>query len=306
LKNPSETQIQSLVLLLGISGAGKSTASKIIADMGYYTIENFPVDLLDQLTELMQQAPQRFARTSLLLDTDNQSEPEELLNSINKLEKETKNLRIVFFDCSTEAIIRRYSETRRPHPGFDSATDRSLEDTVARERSRLQLLKDKTHSVIDTSNLTIHQLKRELHRTLEDIANPTSSLLHLNFLSFGFKHGIPRDCDLVIDVRFLQNPHFIEKLQPLTGLDPHVSKFVLESEHCEQFLHRYTELLNFLLPLYIKEGKSYLNIGIGCTGGQHRSVAISEELFRRIKNEDVNISVKHRDLPTERIINIGS
>jgi len=290
------SQIESLILILGISGAGKSSAGKVVADMGYYTIENFPVDLLDHLIGLIKESPKRFLRTALLLDTDNKSEPAALLESIEKLHSEVKSLKIIFLDCSTEAIIRRYSETRRPHPGFDSSTDRSLEDTIARERSRLQLLKDRAHSVLDTSNLTIHQLKHDLRVILEEIAASPECKLHLNFLSFGFKHGIPRDCDLVIDVRFLQNPHFVERLKPLTGLDPTVSSFVLESNHCQEFLEHYTNLLNFLLPLYIREGKSYLNIGVGCTGGQHRSVAIAQELAQGIKSENVRMSVKHRDI----------
>jgi len=290
------SQIESLILILGISGAGKSSAGKVVADMGYYTIENFPVDLLDHLIGLIKKSSKRFLRTALLLDTDNKSEPAALLGSIEKLHSEVKSLKIIFLDCKTEAIIRRYSETRRPHPGFDSSTDRSLEDTIARERTRLQLLKDRAHSVLDTSNLTIHQLKIDLRAILEEIAASPECKLHLNFLSFGFKHGIPRDCDLVIDVRFLQNPHFVERLKPLTGLDPTVSSFVLESNHCQEFLEHYTKLLNFLLPLYIREGKSYLNIGVGCTGGQHRSVAIAQELARGIQSDNVRMSVKHRDI----------
>ncbi len=285
--------IASLIIVTGLSGAGKSTAMDLLSDSGYYVVDNLPVPLLESFLNFSMQSGERFKHTALLLDVDSQ-ESRSLLLPL--LKDPPASLKIVFLDADTPAIVRRYSETRRPHPGFDPAKDRTLEDTIQRERARLQPIKEIANLVLDTSAFNVHALKRELRGFLSTLGTEGGRTMRINFLSFGFKRGIPLDCDLIVDVRFLRNPHFVDELREKDGRDPPVREYVFQSPEAQEFVKRYGELLGFLLPKYQFEGKAYLNIGIGCTGGKHRSVAIAEALSGTIDASNYLVSVKHRDL----------
>ena len=297
--------IKQLVLLAGLSGAGKSSALATLEDLGSYAVDNLPVPLIPYFLEFTKSAPSRFAHLSLLLDIDSPEKVRDLLRFLDAAPELEGRLWIIFLDAATQHIIRRYSETRRPHPGFDAIRDKTLEDTIQRERTLLMPLKERAQVVIDTSSLTVHGLKREIINFHESLGDTSPTRLLVNFLSFGFKSGIPLDCDLVVDVRFLPNPHFVEGLREKNGRDPEVANFLKVLPDVTQFIERYAELLKFLLPRYAAEGKAYLNVGIGCTGGKHRSVYIAEELCTRLRpfseemGESVALSVKHRDLGLE-------
>lgn len=292
----SLSHIKSLVLVAGVSGAGKSTAIDFLSDLGFYKIDNLPVGLLKDFLELSRRSPEKFSHTALLLDIESRQKLEQLLSILKSFGPRPKNLQIVFLDCDDQSIVRRYSETRRPHPNFDPTRDQTLQDSIKRERNRLISLKEIASLVVDTSNQSIHELKRKLKEFVDGLPGMQSKSMRINFLSFGFKHGIPLDCDLIVDLRFLPNPHFVDDLREKTGLDKQVAKYVLKSKDAQQFLKKYAELLKFLIPRYIDEGKAYLNIGVGCTGGKHRSVVMAQELSRSFKNSSWLISVKHRDL----------
>lgn len=268
----------------------------LLEDCGYFGVDNLPVPLLNSFLELSRSAPERYARTALLLDVDSQDSRAQLLPLIGTAGSRPSNLRVIFLDADTRSIVRRYSETRRPHPGFDPAKDKSLEETIQRERARLQPIKEAADLVLDTSSMNIHALKRELRDFLQNLGTVSARSMLVNFLSFGFKRGTPIDCDLIVDVRFLKNPHFIEDLREQDGRDQPVRDYVFSSPDAAEFVKRYAELLSFLLPKYQFEGKAYLNIGVGCTGGKHRSVAIAEALSKTIDPSRYLVSVKHRDI----------
>jgi RNase adapter protein RapZ len=298
--SPSLDHISSLVLIAGMSGAGKSTASHCLADMGYFVLDNLPVPLFSAFLDFSCSAPDKFARTALLLDIDAEQEQGEFLALLKGLPPAAKRIELVFLDCQTDTIVRRYSETRRPHPGFNPRQDSTLQDAIQREREKLLPLQEAASLRIDTSDMTVHGLKRELKAFVDGLGCTTQRTMRVNFLSFGFKYGIPADCDLVIDVRFLPNPYFIKGLRSQSGLDPEAQSYVLSNPDASKFIEYYIQLLQFLLPKYIFEGKSYLNIGVGCTGGRHRSVAIAEALCARIDKTQHLTSVKHRDIDKER------
>jgi len=285
-----------LILVTGVSGAGKTTALDAFSDMGFFAVYNLPVSLLSNFVKLAQGTNQKFRRSALRLEIEAEQGYESLSQILKSLEKTDIIVETIFLDCSAETAIKRYSETRRPHPAYDSSQDQSIADTVKRERLRLLPFKENANQVIDTSQLTVHDLKRELKSFTKNLSVKEQHRVRVNFLSFGFKHGLPRDCDIVIDVRFLPNPNFIEGLKELSGRDQPVIDYIDKIDDFSEFLERYSDLLNFLLPKYIFEGKSYLNIGVGCTGGRHRSVAIAEKLAKRVQSDEAVITVKHRDI----------
>lgn len=293
--------ISSLILITGVSGAGKSSVLHALADLGYYTIDNLPVSLLKTFFEFSNTPQDKFRNTALLLDVYSEDEQSELLEIIKELrrEQETK-VDLLFLDCNTETVLKRYSETRRPHPAFVAGRDNSLIDTINAERNRLIPFKELATLVLDTSDLTIHALRRKVREYVDNKHNTRSTTLTVSFISFGFKNGIPRECDLIADVRFIPNPYFVEGLRKQCGLDEPVRDFVLKQESTIEFINRYTDLLKFLLPHYVFEGKAYLSVGIGCTGGKHRSVAIAEELAKRLSDPAYLITVQHRDLQIEK------
>jgi RNase adapter protein RapZ len=293
--------IGSLILVAGVSGAGKSIAVDALSDLGFYTIENLPVPLLPSFLDLTAKAPERFVQTALCLDIDSRDKQEQLLAMLKSSGQPSGKVQLIFLDCKSEVIVKRYGQTRRPHPGFDSQKDKTLEDAIVREKKRLFALREIADLVIDTSELTVHDLAREIKAFVEK-RSPQAALrtIRMNFLSFGFKHGLPIDCDLVMDVRFLLNPYFVESLQKKSGLDAEVVDYIMQTPAANEFLSRYLDLIESLLPQYVFSGKTYLNVGIGCTGGRHRSVAIAEQLAQkmrlRLPEDRYLVSVKHRDL----------
>jgi UPF0042 nucleotide-binding protein len=291
----SFSHFDSLLILSGVSGGGRSTALQCLSDMGFYALDNLPVGLFSSFIELTKSAPLKFSRTALTLDADFDNGARDLIPLLDSI-NDHNQVRILFFDCDTNVLLRRYSETRRPHPGFNSAVDSTLEDTVHRERALLELIRLRAHLILDTSDLTVHDLKREVRAFAEALTRSPKQTVRVNFVSFGFKFGAPRDCDLLVDVRFLPNPYFVEHLREKTGKDLEVAKYVLESPDCDEFITKYQSMLQFLLPRYVLEGKSYINIGIGCTGGKHRSVALAERFAANLSLPGISAAVKHRDI----------
>lgn len=282
---------QRIIIIGGISGAGCSTALKALEDFHFATVGRLPVDLIDPYIKERKKDPK--TTVAIMPEIKSRQALDTLLKFIN--DNDRSQFQILFIDASDETIVRRYSETRRPHPDFARAEDKTLIDAIKRERRHLIGLREIANLIIDTTNLTVHDLKREISRFVE--SNYTSEAqITINFMSFGFKHGAPLDCDLVIDVRFLPNPFFDENLKTKTGLDEAVSSWVLNQPDTQEFLKLYSQLLRFLIPKYAVEGKAYLNIGVGCTGGRHRSVALVEELAKKMNFPKFKIAKCHRDL----------
>lgn len=290
------SHIDSLILIAGLSGAGKSSVQNALEDHGYLVVDNLPVALFSSLIESSRNEPEKYKRTALLMLVDSTSKQEALLLALKKLEAFKNKTEIIFLDCSTSIIIKRYSETRRPHPGFAPSRDGRLKDAIERERSRLAPIKELANLVIDTSTMNVHELRRRVGKFVENLPRAEKTSLRVNFTSFGFKYGLPRDCDLVADVRFLKNPYFVSELKEKTGLQKEVQDYVLKEKEAREFLTKYSDLLNFLIPNYIHEGKAYLNIGVGCTGGKHRSVTIAKELKKATDFSNCVVSVIHRDV----------
>lgn len=286
--------LESLVLITGLSGAGRSSAQRILSDLGYYAVDNLPLELLNEFLLFVDKNP-RFKKVALHVDLATKADRDLFLDVFAKLKK-LAAVTLLFIDCDTANLLKRYNETRRPHPGFEPVRDKTLEGTILRERKRYTPVGEIAHMRIDTSTLNIHQLKDKLTLFIDNLNIGTSHCLRVNFLSFGFKHGLPRNCDLVMDVRFINNPYFIERLREKTGLESDVKSFVLKQDVTISFFSRYLDLLNYLIPLYQAEGKAYINIGIGCTGGKHRSVVIAEELAKSILAKKILISTEHRDI----------
>ncbi|NBW40356.1 RNase adapter RapZ [bacterium] len=298
--------IESLVLLIGLSGAGKSSANRAFSDEGYYSIDNLPIALLPNFLSLSRSNPTRFKKTSVLLDIISEEQREQFIEFIEDLPQDSPSWQIIFLDTDSQTLQKRYSETRRPHPALSSnppptsennmsLSVTSLPEAIEWERTLLHPLKERASVIIDSSRLSPHDLRRQISSTIASFHKQQGRKLQVHFQSFGFKFGAPTDCDLIIDVRFLPNPHFDEQLRPLTGRDAPVKEYVLGSTVTQEFIERYLNLLEFLLPHYIHEGKAYLNIGIGCTGGKHRSVAIAQELAARLSSAQCDIRSTDRD-----------
>lgn len=290
------SHIDSLILIAGLSGAGKSSVQNALEDQGYLVVDNLPVALFSNLIEISKTEPEKYKRTALLMLVDNTAKQEALLLALKKLEQFQSKTEIIFLDCSTSIIIKRYSETRRPHPTFNPKKDGRLKDSIERERARLAPIKELANLIIDTSTMNVHELRRRVGVFVENLPRAEKTSLRVNFTSFGFKYGLPRDCDLVADVRFLKNPYFVSRLKKKTGLEKEVQDYVLKEKEAKEFIDKYSELLNFLIPNYIHEGKAYLNIGIGCTGGKHRSVTIAQKLTEATNFSNCVVSVIHRDV----------
>jgi len=280
------------VVLTGLSGSGKSQAIRALEDLGYFCVDNLPIALLPMLAELTLRARSEITRAAVVVDVREGRMLDELPRVFRRL-KGMRNLNpvLIFLDASDEVLVRRFSETRRPHP---LAPDRSAIEGIREERKRMRPLRRLADHVVDTSAMTVHEL-RHAFRGVEAGRGPGSQLV-VTILSFGFKHGIPVDSDLLFDVRFLPNPHFVPSLRPHTGRDREVRDFLDKSEATHEFLEHTQNLLRFLIPQYVAEGKTYLTIGIGCTGGRHRSVMIAEALRKSLADvRGVRLRVKHRD-----------
>lgn len=282
-----------IVLITGMSGAGKSTATKTLEDLGYFCIDNLPVMLLPKLLELVAHGTSdEVQRLAIVVDAREARFLEKTPAAIDEVRREGHSLEVVFFDCADEALMRRFSETRRRHP---LSPDGTVQDGIAAERQLLSALRALADQIIDTTRLNVHELRDAV--TAKFGGPGQDDKLNLTLLSFGFRNGIPPASDLVFDVRFLPNPYFVEGLKPHPGTDPRVKQWVLERPPAQEFLSRLESLLQFLVPQYRAEGKSYLTVSIGCTGGRHRSVALAEELARRLTEKHrANVKVTHRDV----------
>ncbi len=285
---------KELLVLTGMSGAGRSTVAHALEDLGWYVVDNLPPALLPQLAD---QAQDTQASLAVVVDVRGGKFFDELSSALDTLKKLSVPYRLLFLDATDQALVQRFESTRRPHPL--QGQDRIV-DGIARERAKLEEIRASADVVIDTSNLNVHQLEK---RTSEIFAAGMLSSLRINVLSFGYKYGIPVDSDLVLDCRFIPNPHWIPELRPLNGLDAPVSEKVLSSEGVADFVASYVSVIRKMIPGYFREGKKYVTIAIGCTGGKHRSVAIAEEIAKQLitVSPDLEISAHatHRDVGRE-------
>lgn len=281
-----------IVVLTGMSGSGKSTAIRALEDAGYFCIDNLPVLLVPRLTELAELGGSA-TRLGLVIDAREGTMLAEAPRVLADLRREGHEVAVLFLDASDESLQRRFSETRRRHP---LAPEGSVTEGLRRERQMLRELRLMADQVIDTSALTVHDLKREVQARFTEEGQQEPNL---TLLSFGYRYGVPPQADLMLDLRFLPNPYFVPELKGLTGLDPRVSRYVLEADGARDFLERVQSLCEFLFPRYQREGKAYLTVALGCTGGKHRSVALVEELLRRLRGAFPRIRARHRDIEKE-------
>ncbi len=277
------------VIVTGMSGAGKSSALKMLEDAGYFCVDNLPIQLIKKFAKLIVQGNQ--SRVALGIDIRSGQALKEMDSILKDMEQSDIPYEILYLDCTPEVLVKRYKETRRIHPLSGAGR---VEKGIALERERLAFLRQKANIIIDTSHLLTRDLKVQINKIyLED---EKFSNFYITILSFGFKYGIPADADLIFDVRFLPNPYYIPELKQKTGMDQEVSGYVMKSEAAIEFLNKLEDMLLFLIPHYINEGKNQLVIGIGCTGGRHRSVTLVNELSRRIGKTQYGIKVEHRDM----------
>lgn len=277
-----------LVIITGLSGSGKASALKAFEDLGYYCVDNLPVDLIPRFAELAVQSLET-RRTALVVDVREGSKLEKLPALVKSVRRMIPTM-VIFLEATDASLLRRFSETRRPHPfGSDSPVRSSL----SAERRRLKPIRAIADWVVDTSKFNVHELRAHLTERFQKKSSDKNILV--SCVSFGFKHGVPEDADLVFDVRFLPNPHFVPEFRPLTGRDPRVAKYIRSFPQTQEFINRISDLLVYLLPHYVREGKSYLTISFGCTGGQHRSVMIAEDVGKHLRKAGYRVKVVHRD-----------
>lgn len=283
----SVSHSKSLVVLSGLSGGGKSVAANTLEDLGYYTIDNLPLRLLDKFVELMLVYENELNKFALVIDSRSKNIDEAVAKI--KVLKDKYDAKIIFLHATEAVLVRRFKETRRRHPMGDNLTE-----AIQAEIEKLSPIREFADLAIDTSNLTIHELK---HQVEEFFSVDDESEMVITVQSFGFKYGLPQDSDLVFDVRFLKNPYFIESMRNRTGIEDDVSDYVMSDHNTKLFLKKLKEMLGFLIPNYIREGKKFLTVSIGCTGGKHRSVAIVEFIakYLRLKSR-IKVNIRHRDI----------
>ncbi len=280
------------VIITGMSGSGKSTALKMLEDAGYYCVDNLPVFLIEKFVDLLSMPNNEIEKVVLGLDVRAGQAFEEVAHLLQTLRGKGYPIEILFMDCADAVLIKRYKESRRLHP---VEPDGRIEDGVRKERILLEDIRKQADYVLDTSSLLTRELKSELDRIF--VEGEEYNSLMINIMSFGFKHGIPADVDLVFDVRFLPNPYYIDELKKKTGNDKEVRDYVMACEESNIFLEKLMDMLQFLVPNYVKEGKYRLVVAIGCTGGKHRSVTLANELYERMKNQgNYGITILHRDV----------
>lgn len=279
-----------LVLITGMSGSGKASVLKAFEDLGYYCVDNLPIELIPQFAELAVQSSE-IRRTALVVDVREGSKLEKLPGILKSIRRMIP-MKVVFLEASDAVLLRRFSETRRPHPlGADS----TVKSALKAERRHLSTIRRLADFVIDTSKFNVHELRASITQRFQQQSLQKGLLI--SCVSFGFRQGVPEDADLVFDVRFLPNPHFVPEFRPLTGRDKRVAKYIRSFPQTREFISRISALLVYLIPHYINEGKSYLTIAFGCTGGQHRSVMIAEDVAKRLRASDYRVKVVHRDSP---------
>lgn len=279
-----------LVIITGMSGAGKSSVLKMLEDAGYFCVDNLPIQLIYKFVQLTQNGAEKFENVALGVDIRSGQALEELTAILDKMDRDGYHYEILFLDASKDVLVKRYKETRRVHP---LSLSRRVEDGIEEEREKLEFIKKKADVILDTSRLLIRELKVEIDNIY--VNNKTYKNFFITILSFGFKYGIPMDSDLVFDVRFLPNPFYIGELKNLTGNEEPVRDYVMASPLSGAFLDKLEDMLLFLIPHYILEGKNQLVICIGCTGGKHRSVTLANELGRRMEHKEYSLKVEHRD-----------
>lgn len=280
-----------LVIITGMSGSGKASVLKAFEDLGFYCVDNLPVELIPQFAELVSGSEE--PRNAALVVDIREGERLDKLPAIVREIRQKYHASLVYLEASDDVLLRRYSETRRPHP---LGTGDSVQQSLRNERRRLEPIRKMAEVVIDTSKFNVHELRAHIHEVFRPEAPKPSTIL-VSTTSFGFKHGVPDDADLMFDVRFLPNPHFVPELRQFTGKDAKVAKYIRSFPQTQEFIERISDLLVYLLPHYIEEGKSYLTIAFGCTGGQHRSVMIAEEVSKRLAKAGFRVKVDHRDCP---------
>ena len=281
------------VIVTGMSGAGKITALKIFEDNGYYCVDNLPIDLIENFADLLFSQTSEKNKVAIGVDIRSGNYLDRINEVLENLRIKDQNYEILFLDCNNSTLIKRFKETRRSHPMGDAD---SVENEINTERKKLAFLRKQADYIIDTSNLLVRNLRTEIEKIF--VMNKEYRNLFVTIMSFGFKFGVPADCDLVFDVRFLPNPYYIPELKHKTGEDKEVQDFVLDSEVSKEFLEKLTDMVKFLIPNYIDEGKNQLVIGIGCTGGHHRSVTVAKELYKQLDSADAGygIRIAHRDI----------
>lgn len=283
-----------VAVVTGLSGAGRSTAAKCLEDLGWFVVDNLPPELISTMVELGAQASGAITKVAVVMDVRSRAFTDDLASIIKDLDARGYKPRVLFLEATDAVLIRRFEQVRRGHP---MQGDSRLVDGIAAERVLLEPLREEADLVLDTSALSVHELRAKIE---DAFGSETSTQTRVTVLSFGYKYGLPMDSDLVMDVRFLPNPFWIPELRDHTGLDGDVRNYVLGQEGAEDFLERYHELLRLIGAGYKREGKRYLTLAVGCTGGKHRSVAISEELAKRLSKEDgMAVKVVHRDLGRE-------
>ncbi|MDQ1355779.1 MAG: RNase adapter protein RapZ [Acidimicrobiaceae bacterium] len=279
------------LIITGLSGAGRSQAGATFEDLGWFVIDNMPTALITKVAELVTGGPETSAADRVALVVGRRAgQLHQLTDAVAQLRATTGNrVKLLFLEASDEVLVRRYEGTRRRHP---LSAAEGVAESIALERELLQPIRESADVIIDTTDLNVHQLRRRLIETF----TPTAETMQIQVVSFGFKHGVPLDVDTVFDCRFLPNPHWVDELRPLTGLDEPVRRFVLDQPSTNEFINRVDHLLGLVLPAYVTEGKSYLTIAVGCTGGRHRSVVLAEELVQRIGRYGFAPLVHHRDI----------
>ena len=280
-----------LVVVTGMSGSGKSTVMKMLEDSGYYCVDNLPVKLIDKFIDLVSEKNTELSKVAMGIDARSDLPFEEVEKTLSELRSQKLRIEILFLEADDRVLLKRYKESRRLHPlSFDG----SVEEGIEKERKLLEGIKKLSDYVIDTSNLLTRELKEEVDRIF--VEGKQYNSLMVNIVSFGFKNGIPQDADLVFDVRFLPNPFYVDSLKNLTGLDSAVQDYVMGYKEASEFLDMLENMLRFLIPNYVKEGKYQLVVAIGCTGGHHRSVTLANQLYERLKGGECGITIKHRDV----------
>jgi len=287
-------KLQSLVIITGMSGSGKHTAFNAFEDLGYFCVDNLPTSLISRLIQMSDAAGGELQELAIVIDVRLGEPLEGFEQLFGEIRQSHSNAKIIFVDASTEVLARRYGETRRLHP---LAQDTTLLEGIRAERKRLSSVRTLADLVIDTSDFSVHDLRDFIYQNFQ--RTDQEEVLNVSLVSFGFKHGIPHNSELVFDVRFLPNPYFVPDLKEQTGNDPSVAKYMLKQPETGEILGKIHDMLEYLLPKYSREGKKYLTISIGCTGGRHRSVLVANELQKRLNKKGRKINLIHRDLHSE-------
>ena len=279
-----------ITIISGLSGSGKSTALNTLEDLGFFCVDNLPVLLLPKFIELCQSSINDISKIGLVMDVREREFLREYPDMLDLLKTEGYRIELIFLDSSDDVLIQRFSETRRQHPLGEGG---SILDGIRMEREQLSALKSRADKIIDTSALTVHELRTLLENYFQQLSTRT---MNITFMSFGFKNGVPHDVDMILDVRFLPNPHFVRELKDLDGTDPRVAEYVSRSPETQRYLEKLKDFLAFQLPLFEREGKTYLTIAIGCTGGRHRSIVITNYLREIFSDGKYQVHATHRDI----------